>query len=60
MRFVTTIAPSIMATNCTITRRRSRISDKAIELYPDYIVAIANRGVTYENLGKKEEAIADS
>ena len=32
--------------------------DKAIELYPGYVVAIANRGVTYENLGKKEEAIA--
>src|SRR5436190_2433052 len=32
---------------------------KAIELYPDYVVAIANRGVTYENLGKREEAIAD-
>jgi tetratricopeptide (TPR) repeat protein len=32
---------------------------KAIDLYPDYVVAIANRGVTYENLGKKEEAIAD-
>ena len=32
--------------------------DKAIELYPGYLVAIANRGVTYENLGKKEEAIA--
>ncbi len=32
---------------------------KAIEVYPDYVVAIANRGVTYENLGKREEAIAD-
>jgi tetratricopeptide (TPR) repeat protein len=32
---------------------------KAIELYPGYIVAIANRGVTYETLGKQEEAIAD-
>ena len=32
---------------------------KAVELYPDYLVAIANRGVTYENLGKREEAIAD-
>jgi protein O-mannosyl-transferase len=33
--------------------------DKAVELYPGYLVAIANRGVTYENLGKREEAIAD-
>ena len=32
--------------------------DKAIELYPGYSVAIINRGVTYENLGRKEEAIA--
>jgi tetratricopeptide (TPR) repeat protein len=32
--------------------------DKAIELYPGYLVAIANRGVTYENLGRREEAIA--
>jgi len=32
---------------------------KAIELYPDYVVAIANRGVTHENLGQKDEAIAD-
>jgi tetratricopeptide (TPR) repeat protein len=32
---------------------------KAIELHPDYMVAIANRGVTYETLGKQEEAIAD-
>src|SRR5438270_8050650 len=32
--------------------------DKAIELYPGYLVAIANRGVTYESLGRKEEAIA--
>src|SRR5207244_3949021 len=32
--------------------------DKAIELYPGYLVAIVNRGMTYENLGRKEEAIA--
>jgi tetratricopeptide (TPR) repeat protein len=32
--------------------------DKAIELYPGYLLAIINRGVTYENLGRKEEAIA--
>lgn len=32
--------------------------NKAIELYPDYMMAIVNRGATYENLGKKEEAIA--
>jgi tetratricopeptide (TPR) repeat protein len=33
--------------------------DKAIELYPGYVVAIANRGVTRGSLGQKEEAIAD-
>lgn len=32
--------------------------DKAIEINPGYMVAIINRGVTYENLGRKEEAIA--
>jgi protein O-mannosyl-transferase len=32
--------------------------NKAIELYPGYMMAILNRGVTYEKLGKKEEAIA--
>jgi tetratricopeptide (TPR) repeat protein len=32
--------------------------DKAIELYPGYMMAILNRGVTYEKLGRKEEAIA--
>ena len=32
--------------------------DKAIEINPGYMVAIVNRGVTYEHLGKKEEAIA--
>src|SRR6266576_3709727 len=32
--------------------------DKAIEINPTYMVAIVNRGVTYEHLGKKEEAIA--
>ena len=32
---------------------------KAIEINPAYVVAIANRGVTYENLGKQKEAIAD-
>jgi tetratricopeptide (TPR) repeat protein len=32
--------------------------DKAIEINPGYMVAIVNRGVTYENLGRKEEAIA--
>jgi tetratricopeptide (TPR) repeat protein len=33
--------------------------DKAIELNPKYMVAIANRGVTRGSLGQKEEAIAD-
>jgi tetratricopeptide (TPR) repeat protein len=33
--------------------------NKAIELNPKYTVAIANRGVTHENLGQKDEAIAD-
>jgi tetratricopeptide (TPR) repeat protein len=33
--------------------------NKAIELNPKYIVAIANRGVTRGSLGQKEEAIAD-
>src|SRR5262249_54835676 len=33
--------------------------NKAIELYPAYVVAIANRGVTHDNLGQKDEAIAD-
>jgi tetratricopeptide (TPR) repeat protein len=33
--------------------------NKAIELYPTYMVAIANRGVTHDNLGQKDEAIAD-
>ena len=33
--------------------------NKAVELYPAYIVAIANRGVTHDNLGQKDEAIAD-
>ncbi len=37
----------------------ARDFSKAIELYPGYVVAIANRGVTYENLGKQKEAIAD-
>jgi tetratricopeptide (TPR) repeat protein len=32
--------------------------DKAIEINPGYMMAIVNRGVSYENLGKKEEAIA--
>ena len=32
--------------------------DKAIEINPGYVMAIVNRGVSYENLGKKEEAIA--
>ena len=32
--------------------------DKAIEINPTYMMAILNRGVTYEKLGKKEEAIA--
>jgi tetratricopeptide (TPR) repeat protein len=32
--------------------------DKAIEINPGYMMAIINRGVSYENLGKKEEAIA--
>jgi tetratricopeptide (TPR) repeat protein len=32
---------------------------KAVERYPGYVVAIANRGVTYEKLGKQKEAIAD-
>ena len=32
--------------------------DKAIEINPAYMVAIVNRGVTYENLGRKEEAVA--
>ena len=32
--------------------------DKAIEINPAYMMAIVNRGVSYENLGKKEEAIA--
>jgi tetratricopeptide (TPR) repeat protein len=33
--------------------------DKAIELNPKYMVAIANRGVTRGSLGQKEEAIGD-
>ena len=33
--------------------------NKAVELNPKYIVAIANRGVTRGSLGQKEEAIAD-
>ena len=33
--------------------------NKAIELNPKYMVAIANRGVTRGSLGQKEEAIAD-
>jgi tetratricopeptide (TPR) repeat protein len=33
--------------------------NKAIELNPKYIVAIANRGVTRGSLGQKDEAIAD-
>ena len=32
--------------------------DKAIEINPSYMMAIVNRGATYENLGRKEEAIA--
>jgi tetratricopeptide (TPR) repeat protein len=32
--------------------------DKAVEINPTYMMAILNRGVTYEKLGKKEEAIA--
>src|SRR6267378_8348786 len=32
--------------------------DKAIEINPNYMVAIVNRGVTYESLGRREEAIA--
>jgi tetratricopeptide (TPR) repeat protein len=31
--------------------------DKAIEINPGYMMAIVNRGVSYESLGKKEEAI---
>ena len=33
--------------------------DKAIEINPSYVVAIANRGVTYGSLGEKEKGIAD-
>jgi len=33
--------------------------DKAIELNPKYMVAIANRGVTRGSMGQKKEAIAD-
>jgi len=33
--------------------------NKAVELNPKYMVAIANRGVTRGSLGQKEEAIAD-
>jgi tetratricopeptide (TPR) repeat protein len=33
--------------------------NKAVKLYPTYMVAIANRGVTHDNLGQKDEAIAD-
>lgn len=33
--------------------------NKAIEINPKYMVAIANRGVTRGSLGQKEEAIAD-
>jgi tetratricopeptide (TPR) repeat protein len=33
--------------------------NKAVELNPKYMVAIANRGVTRGTLGQKEEAIAD-
>ena len=32
--------------------------DKAIEINPTYMMAIVNRGATYESLGRKEEAIA--
>lgn len=32
--------------------------DKAIEINPGYMIAIVNRGATYENLGRKEDAIA--
>jgi tetratricopeptide (TPR) repeat protein len=32
--------------------------DKAIEINPTYMMAIVNRGATYENLGRKEDAIA--
>src|SRR6476661_7001024 len=32
--------------------------DKAIEINPTYMMAIVNRGATYESLGSKEEAIA--
>jgi len=32
---------------------------KAIEINPAYIVAIANRGVTYGSLGEKEKGVAD-
>jgi tetratricopeptide (TPR) repeat protein len=33
--------------------------NKAVEINPKYMVAIANRGVTRGSLGQKEEAIAD-
>jgi tetratricopeptide (TPR) repeat protein len=33
--------------------------NKAVEINPSYVVAIANRGVTYGSLGKNEKAIAD-
>jgi tetratricopeptide (TPR) repeat protein len=32
---------------------------KALEIFPDYLSAVLNRGVTYENLGKSQEATAD-
>ena len=32
---------------------------KAIEVFPAYVVALANRGVTYENLGRNRDAVAD-
>ena len=31
----------------------------AIEIYPRYVLAISNRGVTYQRLGRNKEALAD-
>jgi tetratricopeptide (TPR) repeat protein len=33
--------------------------NKAIEVFPAYVVAILNRGVTHEKLGQEKEAVAD-
>jgi tetratricopeptide (TPR) repeat protein len=33
--------------------------NKAIGIFPTYLTAILNRGVTYQNLGKEKEAVAD-